>query len=292
MILCELDYEADRRVSAAFRMKSENVDFLEFRNPSRFGREVDLANLRAVIDEAKVRFPDNPAASDAWLSPRVHAALRLTRREASVSGVWRFLGLMFAPDYVWWRWWNANPPDDDATRGAPKKERFTGPDYKQALARLWWMAELFRNGPEYGPAAKAMTNQDIPNNLFRMDIAHHRPTVQAAIAVLSKPDGTLMGGREANALAKAVNSAATTLIVDVIARDSLLDSSERERWIAEATDYDATRYFDDLPAGPDDPPAPTTEVEKVRALMSELFKEAPIRGKEKTQPETPTADVA
>lgn len=292
MILCELDYEADRRVSAAFRMRSENVDFSEFRVPFRFGRDVDLAHLRTVMDEAKVRFPDNPAASDAWLSPRMHAALRLTRREASVSGLWRFLGLVFAPDYVWWRWWNSNPPDDDVTRGAPKKERFTGPDYKQALARLWWMAELFRDGPDYGPAAKAMTNQDIPNNLFRMDIAHHRPTVQAAIAVLSKPDGSLMGGREANAIAKAANSAATTLIVDTIARDAGLDSSARERWIAEARDYDATRYFDDLPAGPDDPRVPVAEVEKMRTLMFELFKEVPIRGKEKSKTEDPVADVA
>src|SRR5207244_262844 len=118
------------------------------------------------------RFASKDAAkSDEWLGPRLHHVLRLKRTEAAERGIWLYLAIVERPDYVVWRWGS-----EDETKEPVNVDRFAGPDYKHAFARLWWMVELFRDGPDYEPATLALRSQDIPNNLFRMDIAHHRPT--------------------------------------------------------------------------------------------------------------------
>jgi hypothetical protein len=133
------------------------------------------------------------------------------------------------------------------------------------------MAELFRDGPDYSPVALALANQDIPNNLFRMDVAHHRPTVQAAVKVLEG-----RSGRAANALAKATNSAATTLIIDTISPDTELDSASLGVWVNGSVDPGL--YLEALPPGPDDPRVDVGAVSTMTSLLGELLDEAPIRG--------------
>jgi hypothetical protein len=267
-----LDHNATRLITPAFRLGTETPSFTDFETNLVFDHPLDLDAARTFIDETMRRFSRaQGTAADVWLAPRLHYALRLSRREAGRRGMWRWLGTVFAPDYVRWRW---GPPDDQSgdPEAAAAEDRFIGADYKHALGRLWWMAELFRDGPDYTPVTAAMANQDIPNTLFRMDIAHHRPTVQAAVKFL---DGKT--GREANALAKATNSAATTLIIDTISPDTDLDPASLTAWLT-ADDIDPVRYLDDLPAGPNDPKVDPAGVATMVTLLDALFAEAPIRG--------------
>lgn len=262
--LYELDQGAAARLDLGFLAGEHPADIGDFTQP--FTREVPLDAAKTVVAEAMTRHPEaNAAQSDRWLAPRLHAALRLTRREAARKGVWRYLGVVVFPEYVRWRFKEPDWP--------PKAERFVGADSKHALARLWWMAEMFRNGPDYTPAVKALSNQDVVNNLFRMGIAHHRPTALGAIDALFPPGGKERTGREANALAKALNTTAATVLLDALAEDEPADDEARSRWANEAGDYDPVRYLDDLPAGPDDPPAPPESVEKLRDLCHELLAE-------------------
>src|SRR3712207_5044930 len=76
--------------------------------------------------------------SDTWLSPRLHSALRLTRAEAGDRGLWHWLALRYR-SYVEYRW---------TGDGGVNRDRWFGPVHKQALARLWWGAELFRDGDD------------------------------------------------------------------------------------------------------------------------------------------------
>src|SRR5580692_3916412 len=74
-----------------------------------FDRDVRLDTLTAVINQNYKLFGDDPVGkaltkSDSWLAPRVHASLRLTKREASDSRIWTFLAAYAFPDYVVWRW--------------------------------------------------------------------------------------------------------------------------------------------------------------------------------------------
>lgn len=271
-VLKSLDHTATHIVSGpGFRLGIESPALRDYESELRLSHPVDLDAVRVFIDEASNRFGDNGTEADVWLAPRLHYSLRLTRREAADRGLWRWLACSFAPDYVRWRWGppgGGNDPDK-----AAKTERFVGPEYKHALARLWWMAELFRDGPDYQPVAAALRVQDIPNNLFRMDIAHHRPTVLAATRVL---DGR--SGREANALAKAINATAGTLVIDLLAPDEPLDPDSLTNWLNDDS-IDPNRYLDELPPGPSDPVAPPDSVSHMEQLLTELLAEAPVRGR-------------
>ncbi len=271
--------DAAVRLTPAFRLGTEDLDASAFVGAMSGGNQHLLEPARVVLDEAMRRFDQSDAAaSDSWVGPRLHAALRLSRREAGAQGIWRFLGL-WAADYVRWRF--GPPKGEDDVEKAAKRERFIGPDYKQALARLWWMAELFRNGKDYSSAQLALTNQDIINNLFRARLAHHRPTALAVLQVLprSKDGRSLPGGREANALSKAANAAASTLVLDVIATDPLPDLTSRTRWERDAVNYDPRTSFTALPEGPDDGDVPKEALDSMKTLLDALYAEAHVRGK-------------
>ncbi|MFJ3160347.1 DUF6339 family protein [Streptomyces kanasensis] len=216
--------------------------------------------------------------ADAWLAPRLHAVLRLTRREAADPGLWNHLALGVAPDYVIWRHLPDPPKDGTAARVAT--ERFRGPYHKQAFARLWWAAELFRDGSDYGPVVTACGNQDILNTALRMSVINHRPTAQAIVRLVAK--GVITGGREANALAGAVNASAATLMYDVIAPDTDRDSRRLLEWIDEGeTARQVSRTA--LPTGPDEEPAPEASVETLVDYFADLFADAPVRGREEPE---------
>ncbi|MBD0693636.1 DUF6339 family protein [Streptomyces sp. CBMA123] len=243
-------------------------------------RRGELLPVRDLAEDAMAYCLHNglkATQADAWLAPRLHAALRLTRREAADPRFWNYLALGVAPDYVVWRHL-ADPKDGKAAKVAA--ERFRGQYHKQAFARLWWAAELFRDGPDYGPVVTACGNQDILNTVLRMSVIGHRPTAQAIVRLVTK--GEVATGREANALAGAVNAAAATLMYDVIAPDHperdprpLLD------WIDEAeTARQVSRNT--LPTGPDEEPAPELSVTVLADYFADLFADAPVRGRDES----------
>ena len=59
----------------------------------QLGRDIDVEPLVAMIDEAMRRFRSSPDKSDAWLAPRVHATIRLSRREAADRRIWNYLNV-------------------------------------------------------------------------------------------------------------------------------------------------------------------------------------------------------
>ncbi len=234
----------------------------------------EASRVRELVDQAMRRFGDLPTNADAWLAPRLHAGLRMTRREASDARLWNFLALRLAPDYVFWR----HPGRPSAEKPVPEvsSARFRGAFHTQAFARLWWAAELFRNGDDYGPVEVACGNQDMLNTTLRLEIVHHRPTAQAIIQMLSRQ--TIRVGREVNALAKAVNTAGSTLMYEIIACDEVQDADAYRGWIEEID----TVYmpYDSLPEGPDDVRVPAAVVDALIPTFEKLYKEAPVRGRD------------
>ncbi|MFD6873804.1 MULTISPECIES: DUF6339 family protein [unclassified Streptomyces] len=207
--------------------------------------------------------------ADAWLAPRLHAALRITRREAADPGFWNYLALGVAPDYAVWRHL-AEPKDGKVAKVAT--ERFRGQYHKQAFARLWWAAELFRDGGDYAPVVTACGNQDIFNTALRMAVVNHRPTAQAIVRLVAK--GVITTGREVNALVGAVNASAATLMYDVIAPDAERESRPLLDWIDEAEDARQVSRTE-LPVGPAEEPAPELSVSTLVDYFSDLFADAP-----------------
>ncbi|MET8014550.1 DUF6339 family protein [Streptomyces sp. NPDC005271] len=234
-----------------------------------------LDRVRDLIDDAMTRFQDErPTAADAWLAPRLHETFRLTRREAADKGLWTYMALGVAPDYVVWR--HLSEPKADGSPGRVARDRFVGPHYKQTFARLWWAAELFRDGSDYRPVVVACGNQDMLNSALRLDVIDHRPTALALVRMMER--GTVRTGREVNAMTSAVNAAAATLMYDVIAPDVERDGEPLRDWVAGA-ESSLPSPRNNLPEGPEEQPAPTESVERLVGHFAEVFADAQIRGR-------------
>ncbi|MCX3063631.1 DUF6339 family protein [Streptomyces beihaiensis] len=233
--------------------------------------------VRALLDRVMhLCRNEKPTAADEWLAPRLHATLRLTRAEAADPELWSCLALLVAPDYVVWR---------HGRSGKVDAVRFQGPHYKQAFARLWWAAEMFRDGDDYRPAARICRNQDMLNTALRLDVVDHRPVAQAVAVLLER--GVVTTGREVNALCTVVNAAAMTLAYDVIAPDIERDQVAVADWIR----YEAVLPGDlVLPTGPAESRAPQESVDTLTELFADLFKDAPVRDREQVdEPEEVTS---
>ncbi|WP_344241963.1 DUF6339 family protein [Actinocorallia libanotica] len=216
------------------------------------------------------RFEDGDRESaDAWLAPRLHATLRLTRAEAANRGLWNYLALRIAPDYVFWR--HPGRPSKENDR-ITNRERFSGRITRQAFARLWWAAELFRDGYDYRSVEIACGKpQDLLNTILSTEIIRHRPTAQALLRLVA--DGTVATSDHVNELSKALNAAGMTLVYEVIAPDAPLDTDAYRTWVDERGNSNIP--FDALPDGPDDGRALPGAVNSLLSLFRRLFEERP-----------------
>ncbi|MGD9485651.1 DUF6339 family protein [Streptomyces sp. TRM70308] len=227
------------------------------------------APVRSLVDEAMRRFAGRRTAADAWLAPRLHATLRLTRAEAADSRLWNYLALLVAPDYVVWR-----HKGTDTASGS----RFYGAHHTQAFSRLWWAAELFRDGSDYRPVVTACGVQDILNTTLRLDVIDHRPTALAIVQTLDHliAAGTPRLGDHVNALSSAVNTAGSTLLYDALAPDPGGDGEAVLEWIVAAQEAPAVPW-ERLPDGPDDGAVSPDSVDCLVRLFEKLLSDAPKR---------------
>ncbi|MEA5359703.1 DUF6339 family protein [Amycolatopsis sp., V23-08] len=233
--------------------------------------------VRELCEEAMRRFEDRRVHADAWLAPRLHATIRMTRAEAAERGLWNYLAMLVAPDYVVWR-----------HKGSEVAEttRFSGRSDVQAFARLWWAAELFRDGADYGPVATVFAYQDIVNSVMRSGVIDHRPAAAAMLRVIQRlvDEKVARVSDHVNALSRAANAAGSTLMFDVLAPDTPTDSDAHRGWIAESA-HAAAVQLNHLPDGPDDGVVNRRSVEELVPLFEKFLAEAPLRdrSKEKTE---------
>jgi hypothetical protein len=262
-------------LTPAFRMGKSKPELDDYVQEHDLGRDLPFDDVERLLGEARERFGADYVASDRWLAPRLHAALRLTRAEAGERYFWMWLAVEKFPEYVWWRFPGKTDEPDPAKNGTALK-RFTGRDRDHAFGRLWWGAELFRSGGDYAPVVKAFEMQDIPNTWLSLDAIHNAAAAQAALAYL--PD---LSSDEINALAKAMDHILTTVQLDALAPTGAPDPIAVEEWIEETTGIEEL-LGDGLPAGPEeDPPA----VELVDAADAFLRRVAALVGLELPAPE-------
>lgn len=270
-----LDLTARARLTPDFLKGDVAADVRDLVRPFDH-RNIDIDPLAAVLKAAmtKSEFKNNPPASDAWAAPRVHAALRLTRREAADRRVWAWLAVAQFSDYVRWRF----PAGEE--RGIPIK-RFFGRARDHAIARLWWGAELTRNGPDYTTTIAAFRNQDFPNTWFSLRAFEHRAAAIAACRVVAP-----LTSRQINDLATAFDHIITTVMLDAVATSSPANADAVKEWIDEEFD---DSDLDHVPTGPREDAVPETEVKAVETLLLRIASELAILG---ATPEQPKPEVA
>jgi hypothetical protein len=226
--------------------------------------------IRELLDEAMRRFAMDKYQADGWLAPRLHATLRMTRAEASDRRRWNYLAMLVAPDYVAWR--------HGGNGVLAAVSRFSGVHHTQAFSRLWWAAELFRDGGDYHYVEVACQKQDVLNTTMRHEVIDHRPTALAIARVVEEmmTAGVSRLSDRINALSTAVNAAGSTLLYDVIAPDRIADIGEIYEWIDETATM-APVPWDRLPHGPDDGGVRPEAVETLVPLFRDLLAGASLR---------------
>lgn len=237
-------------LTPSFRMGLDKPELEDFVQEYGLDRDLPFDQLGELLREARERCGEDSVASDRWLAPRLHALLRLTRAEAGERHFWAWLAVEKFPEYVWWRWPGKRDDPDPAKNGTALK-RFTGRDRDHALARLWWGAELFRNGGDYAPVVEAFEMQDIPNTWLSLDAVHNAAAAQAAMAILPG-----LSSRKINLLSKSMDHVLTTVQLDALAPAGAPDPIASEEWIRGKTPEIDELLVDRLPDGPEeDPPA-------------------------------------
>lgn len=187
----------------------------------------------------------DPPATDRWLAPRIHWALRLTRREASDRDTWAYLAnYHFPTQYVAWRWGGGDVEKVNDLR-------WRGPVHKQAFARLWWSAELFRNGSDYSTVEMLLVNQDFPNSYVHRVFARSRPMALGLLdAVATALDGRDPTSNQINDVARRVNLTLGAASIDTATGFHRDDVAAYRAWVDDVPQLG--RDWTDLPEGPPD----------------------------------------
>jgi Family of unknown function (DUF6339) len=182
-------------ITSDFLAGGQTPDLTPYAEPTE--EEFDGEALRALFDAAKA-LEKSASETDAWLAPRFHYLLRISRRTAGDRGVWAWLAMTICRPYVTWRF---------APEGNMKAWRYYGDHLRNAVSRLWWGAEMVRNGPSYEHVPLVFSRVRTAQFALELSYSRYRP---AAIAFTRVAEG-LSGDRrltddEMKDLSKSINA--------------------------------------------------------------------------------------
>jgi hypothetical protein len=217
--------------------------------PEVVRRSDDEGVLLTVLDDLMRHFRDlrdagrwdgERSASDRWLAPRVHYALRLSRAQASDKGLWQWVALRFSW-YVQWRW--------HATDHVVAENRWYGATHKQAFARLWWGGEAFRNGADYGPVARAFVRQDLPNSYLQHRMIRCRSLAVTILDQVAPADRELeISSDQVRDFVKTLNLITAGSPPELLAEFQADDVGNYRTWVLDIVEVPGD--WDPLPLGP------------------------------------------
>jgi hypothetical protein len=166
-------------MTSDFLAGGQTPDLKPYLEPTE--EEFDAEAVRALF-EAAIALEGTKTETDAWLSPRFHFLFRISRRTAGDRGVWAWLAMTVCRPYVMWRF---------GSDGQMKAWRYYGDLLRNAVSRLWWGAEMVRNGPSYEDVPRVFGRVRTAEFALELSYSRYRP---AAIAFTRVAEG--FGNRE------------------------------------------------------------------------------------------------
>ncbi|CAN5346687.1 hypothetical protein BH24GEM3_BH24GEM3_07730 [soil metagenome] len=282
------------------RVKPEHVipiteDYLVFgRLPTdwteyaeRVDLEIDLELVQALTRHAAVTFlaepkdPANELSMDAWLAPRVHYALRLPRRLAADDGIWTWLALQ-CTEYLEKRW----PEYEDKKTGVRKRmnpDRVRGRtlNLRNGLARLWWGAEMTRNGEDYTATETAFRRTRTAQFALELYYSLYRPAAIAFARVAEGKDGGhRLDDPTMNALSTRLRLYLSLQALEIAHADTAEETEEIDTDWLEGVPQKGLAMGDDVQALTG-PARGTVDPDAIQALtreMREIVKEIRLEG--------------
>lgn len=183
MILHTLHPEGRRLLTREF-LQGERTRYTDEECQEFVGALPRPIELDAFHTAVRRKLPRNKSDVDRDLAVDLHRSLPLSRREAADPGVWRYLAVVAAPEFIRRRW----SAEEDTFRS-----RFWSPGARpdsNYYSRLWWIAELTA-GPDrdYTRTHIALSSQAIATAIFVRSFSHYYPAVKAFIDVLGEEQG-------------------------------------------------------------------------------------------------------
>lgn len=172
--LYTLNPDGRRLVGASFlRGETEIGDDVDrFLEPLNHDGDVDLGAVETAISSVVDEYNKYDTEMDRALAPTIRRKLDVSRRVAAEPRLWHWLAVVRFPEFVRHRW--------QYRTEAAMREKFLGAGsdlYSNALHRLWWIAELTRDGDDYSVTDRAFSNQTIVNKVFDRWFARYEPAV-------------------------------------------------------------------------------------------------------------------
>ncbi|MDQ3264002.1 MAG: DUF6339 family protein [Myxococcota bacterium] len=174
--------------------------------------EISIDEVGPLLHAAMQEYGPGDGLLDAHVGIRLHRLLPLSRRIARERGAWHYLTSVAYPEFVRHRFRRE-------TGGLWTRARFLGILQQNALARIWWVAELARDGDDYTLAEQLLSNSSF-DPVFDRAFSWHPPMLRAFVKVL-----TNVGTGLVEQATKDLNHALSTIAVEV------LDEAESERLV-------------------------------------------------------------
>jgi len=163
--------------------------------------QISITPLQPIIKEVIQTSIEKPFKTDSRLARALHRNLNLPRRYAMDTRIWHYLTCISYPEYVRFRWTRNN--------NKVSKERFLGGIKRNALARLWWAAEVLHNEDDYSLVNVCFDNQDLYEAVFGRSLSKFPPA--AKVFVHTVKEETRIVIRDS---AKVVNLLLSTFVLE------------------------------------------------------------------------------
>lgn len=246
---------------AASPFPGQGKVYEDLRHPSGRTVEFDDELLSGVLSEGLRRYGTNANRLDAWLAPRVHNVVRVPRRIAADRRFWAWIATEFGRSYVRQRFGDGGGP--------VKPFRFTGAHLRNGVSRLWWAAEMTRNGRDYSPVAQVLGAVRIAQFALELKYSWYRP---AAIAFARVCIDRKLSDERMQALSVRINAYLGTRPVELVGLDGHIDDDYDADWWA-GQPSSQNELFDGAIEGPDDGKASERAISDLVGWFGEILVE-------------------
>lgn len=178
---------------------------------------------------------------DGWLAPRLHATIRIPRRLAAESTFWTWLAVHYLHGYMAKRWSDSH--------GTPSKVwRYTGGWLRNGVSRLWWGAELTRNGASYENVPIVFLRTRTAQWALELRYSYYRPATIAFVRI-AENEQDRMNDDQMKELSKRANAMLTLQSLEAIAFYDAEQDEPGPGWFS-SSPVAGEVICDELPQGP------------------------------------------
>ncbi len=241
--------------------------------------EFDDQLVEDLQSAAIARFPGTDDASkselDAFLAPRLHAAFRMPRHVAANSHVWAWIATVPLRKFAYHRW--------PISTSEPNPWRFVDSNLlRNGASRLWWAAELLRDGPDYQLVADPLRKVYSFQFISELRYSWHKECARAFARVT---EDRKLNSDAAKELSKRLNVYLRSRGLELMdVADTKATNSVDEKWLASRSSLPEITCSDGELKGPNDGYSRADVEEDLYTWLTVLSGEIQPKAKPKREP--------